>query len=65
MYQKEFKANKDTKKYIVSKRFKGVGGKDSRTIKHVDSRLKKDKRAGKRIKKTRQVHRKQKTKTRF
>lgn len=65
MYQKEFKANKDQKKYVVSKRFKGVGGKEGRNVKYVDSRLKKDKRAGKRIKKQRQVHRRQKKATRF
>lgn len=27
MYMKEFKAHKDEKKYIVSKKFKGAGGK--------------------------------------
>jgi hypothetical protein len=27
MYAKELTANKDQKKYVVSRRFKGVGGK--------------------------------------
>lgn len=65
IYQKEMRANKTDKKYVVTKRWKGPGGKESRGVKYVDSRLKKDKRAGKRIKKTRHVHRKDKRKARF
>lgn len=45
LYDKSKRQLKDNKKYIVGKRHKGVGGKDSRKVQHVDSRLKKDKRA--------------------
>jgi len=45
MYDKSKRELKDNKKYVIGKRHKGVGGKDSRKVKHVDSRLKKDKRA--------------------
>lgn len=65
IYQKEFRANKTEKKYIVTKAWKGRGGKESRGVKYVDSRLKKDKRSTKRIKKMRHVHRKDKRKARF
>jgi hypothetical protein len=51
---------------VVSKNGKATGGKDSRGVKHVDARLKKDKRSvSKRIKKTKHVHRKDTKKARF
>ena len=50
---------------IISKKSKTSGaGKDTRNMKHVDSRLKKDKRSQK-ISKTRQVKRKNKKKAKF
>jgi len=48
----------------VSRKSKTTSGKDSRNVKHVDSRMKKDKRSQK-IKKTRQVHRKHKKRGKF
>lgn len=58
MYDKSKRQLKDNKKYVVSKKNKTMGGKDSRKIKHVDRRLKKDKKAlNKKIKKTRHVKR--------
>lgn len=64
MYDKSKRELKDTKKYVVSKKARTSGGKDGRGVKHVDKRMKKDKRSQK-IKKTRQVHRKNKKKARF
>lgn len=64
MYDKSKRQLKDNKKYIVSKKNKTAGGKDSRNVKHVDNRMKKDKRSMK-IKKTRQVHRKHKRRGKF
>lgn len=64
LYDKEKRALKDKKKYMVSKRFKTTGGKDSRNVKHVDSRLKKDKRAQK-ASKTRQIKRTHKRRGKF
>lgn len=52
MYDKSKDNLKDKKKYKVSKKGKTGAGKDSRNVKHVDSRLKKDKRSMK-IKKNR------------
>jgi hypothetical protein len=49
----------------VGKKTKAVGGKDSRKVKHVDNRLKKDKRAEKRISKSRHVNRRHKRKGKF
>ncbi len=45
MYDKSKRELKDNKKYVIGKQTKAVGGKDSRKVKHVDARLKKDKRA--------------------
>jgi AdoMet-dependent rRNA methyltransferase SPB1 len=47
LYKKELRNNKEKKKYMVSRSFKVNKGKNSRNIKHVDRRLKKDKRAQK------------------
>jgi len=65
LYDKSKRELKDTKKYVVGKKNKSIGGKDSRKVKHVDSRLKKDKRAQKRISKTRHVKRHNKKRGRF
>lgn len=64
MYDKEKRGLKDTKKYTVSKKFKTSKGKDGRNVKHVDSRMKKDKRSQK-ISKTRQIKRKTKKRGKF
>ncbi len=64
LYDKSKRELKDKKQYVVSKKNKTGGGKDSRNMKHVDSRMKKDKRSMK-IRKTRHVHRKDKKKARF
>lgn len=64
MYDKEKRGLKETKKYVVTKKFKTAKGKDGRNAKHVDARLKKDKRSQK-ISKTRQVRRKDKRKGKF
>ena len=64
MYDKIKGDLKDKKKYIVSSKNKTSKGKDSRNVKHVDSRMKKDKRSAK-IKKSRQVHRKHKRRGKF
>jgi hypothetical protein len=64
MYDK-IKGNlKDKKKYVKSSKSRTNSGKDSRNVKHVDDRMKKDKRSLK-IKKTRHVHRKNKSKGKF
>jgi len=47
LYKREMSNNKEKKKYVVSRSFKVNKGKNSRNIKHVDRRLKKDKRAQK------------------
>jgi hypothetical protein len=65
MYDKEKRGLKDKKKYVRSKKSKTTGaGKDSRNLKHVDNRLKKDKRSQK-IAKTRHTHRKNTKKAKF
>lgn len=45
LYKKEINRSKEKKKYIVSRSFNKNSGRDGRGIKHVDRRLKKDKRA--------------------
>ena len=59
MYDKSKRELKDQKKYVVAKKARaGAGGKDSRKVKHVDSRMKKDKASmSRQIKKTRHVKR--------
>lgn len=49
LYAKEKKGLQQEKKYIVGKKGAGGPGKNSRFVKHVDSRLKKDRKALKRI----------------
>lgn len=61
LYDKSKRELKDSKKYVVSKKGRSGAGKDSRGVKHVDSRMKKDKR----ISKSRQVKRKHKRKGKF
>jgi hypothetical protein len=64
LYDKGKRELKDAKKYVVSSKNKTGGGKDSRNVKHVDKRMKKDKRSLK-IKKTRHVHRNTKKRGKF
>ncbi len=64
MYDKSKRELKDNKKYIVSSKSRTGAGKDSRNVKHVDSRMKKDKRSLK-VKKTRQVKRTHKRRGKF
>jgi hypothetical protein len=64
MYDKEKSSLKEKKNYVVTKKFKASGGKDGRNVKHVDARLKKDKRSQK-ISKSRQVNRKHKRRGKF
>lgn len=64
MYDKSKRELKMEKKYIVSSKSRTGQGKDSRNVKHVDNRMKKDKRSLK-VKKTRQVHRKHKRRGKF
>ncbi len=64
MYDKEKRGLKDKKKYVVTKKFKSAKGKDGRNAKHVDARLKKDKRSQK-ISKTRQIKRTHKRRGKF
>lgn len=64
LYDKEKNSLKDKKKYLVTKKFKSSRGKDGRNVKHVDARLKKDKRSQK-ISKTRQVKRTHKRRGKF
>ena len=45
MYDKSKRELKDNKKYVVSKKSNTGSGKDSRNVRHVDKRLKKDKRS--------------------
>ena len=61
MYDKSKRQLKDQKKYVVSKKSRQVGGKDSRKVKHVDRRMKKDKK----ISKTRHTKRKNKRRGKF
>jgi AdoMet-dependent rRNA methyltransferase SPB1 len=49
LYKKEYERSKEKKKYVVSRSFKVDNRKNTRNIKHVDRRLKKDKRAMKAI----------------
>lgn len=67
MYDKSKEALKDNKKYVVGKKGKASGRKDGRNVKHVDARMKKDKRAmkAKQIKKTRHTSRKHKRRGKF
>ena len=45
LYKREINKSKDKKKYIISRSWSNNKGKDSRNVRHVDRRLKKDKRA--------------------
>ena len=45
LYKREINRSKEKKKYIISRSWKNNKGKDSRNIRHVDRRMKKDKRA--------------------
>ena len=45
LYKRELSKGKEKKRYIISRSNKNNIGKDSRNVKHVDRRLKKDKRA--------------------
>lgn len=64
LYDKEKQGLKDKKKYVVTKKFKSAKGKDGRSTKHVDARLKKDKRSQK-LSKTRQIKRTHKRRGKF
>jgi hypothetical protein len=64
MYDKIKGDLKDKKKYVVSSKSKTGKGKDSRNVKHVDSRMKKDKRSLK-IRKSKHVNRKHKRRGKF
>ena len=66
LYDKSKRELKDDKKYIVGKKGKAIGGKDSRKVKHVDSRMKKDQgRRSKPIKKTRHLKRNKRKRGKF
>ena len=45
LYKREINKSKDKKRYIISRSWSNNKGKDSRNVRHVDRRLKKDKRA--------------------
>ena len=45
LYKREINKSKDKKKYVISRSWSNNRGKDTRNVKHVDRRLKKDKRA--------------------
>ena len=45
LYKREMSKSKEKKKYIISRSWTNNKGKDSRNVKHVDRRMKKDKRA--------------------
>ena len=45
LYKREINKSKEKKKYIISRSWSNNKGKDSRNIRHVDRRMKKDKRA--------------------
>ena len=47
LYKREINRSKDKKKYIISRSWANNKGKDGRNVRHVDRRLKKDKRAAK------------------
>ena len=47
LYKREINRSKDKKKYIISRSWSNNKGKDGRNVRHVDRRLKKDKRAAK------------------
>jgi AdoMet-dependent rRNA methyltransferase SPB1 len=64
MYDREKRGLKDEKKYVRSSKSRTSKGKDTRNVKHVDSRLKKDKRSVK-ISKKRMIKRKDKRKGKF
>ena len=64
MYDRSKRELKDNKKYVVSSKNTTGHGKDSRNVKHVDKRMKKDKRSLK-IRKKRQVHRRHKKSGKF
>ena len=64
LYDKEKQGLKDKKKYVVTRKCKTAQGKDGRNVKHVDARLKKDKRSQK-ISKTRQIKRTHKKRGKF
>jgi len=45
LYKREINKSKEKKKYIISRAWTNNKGKDSRNVRHVDRRMKKDKRA--------------------
>ena len=45
LYKREINKSKEKKKYIISRSWANNKGKDSRNVRHVDRRMKKDKRA--------------------
>ena len=45
LYKREINKSKEKKKYIISRSWSNNKGKDSRNVRHVDRRMKKDKRA--------------------
>ena len=45
LYKREINKSKEKKKYIISRSWTNNKGKDSRNVRHVDRRMKKDKRA--------------------
>ena len=47
LYKREINKSKEKKKYIISRSWSNNKGKDSRNVRHVDRRMKKDKRAAK------------------
>ena len=51
LYKREIHRSKEKKKYVVARSNRVDTRKDTRTVKHVDRRLKKDKRALKRAEK--------------
>ena len=66
LYDKSKRELKDDKQYIVGKKSKAAGGKDSRKVKHVDGRMKKDQgRKTKPIKKTKHVKRTKRKRGKF
>ena len=47
LYKREINKSKEKKRYIISRSWSNNKGKDSRNVRHVDRRMKKDKRAAK------------------
>ena len=47
LYKREINKSKEKKRYIISRSWSNNKGKDSRNVRHVDRRIKKDKRAAK------------------